>query len=439
MFCCLVTRSSLSILLAAIAGSATKRILVACICLTSSLAQGASDAALRGQPPSEPEPFDRIDVFLEELQEIMGMGLRRPVRARTISKARFLSLYERRMREQQDPQKLHGEELFLRLFGLIPDNFDYRQTVLDLMSEQAWALYDFKQRILYLADWAPADAREFAVVHELVHAIDDQAFNLRRYVGGAKQAEEQLARLAVVEGQASWVMTEWVMRQSGRSLQENRMLASTTATATRFEAEQFPVYERTPLYFRELLLFPYTDGLLFQHDLIERFGIAGLKRAFAQPPRNTQQILQPDLYVDEFVPDALLTPREPLPKRFKRVYKGTFGQLDHRILLEHHLGAGDRRDLLDKWRGGVFEVFEDKRAADAVLKYAVRWADPEAADEYYQLYRQLCERKWEGLELVTSGRGRCEGVGPAGRVRLELRGTTVQSVEGWPLGDNGER
>ncbi len=275
------------------------------------------------------------------------------------------------------------------------------------------------------------------MVHELVHAIDDQNFNLRKYVEGAKRSEQQIARLAVVEGQASWVMTEWVMRRSGRSLEGNRLLAIATASATRFEARQFPVYERTPLYFREILIFPYTDGLIFQHAMIDRFGSDGLKRVFRQPPETTQQVLQPALYLRGTVPADPELPPITLPKGFRRVYEGTFGQLDHRILLEEHLGEDDRNELLDKWAGGRFEVFENRRTGSAALRDAVRWADAQAASEFYHLYRQVCERKWSGLELVDSGPGRCEGTGPAGRVVVELVGSSVRSVEGLPPGENG--
>ena len=404
--------------------------------LRSAAPAAADDHPAPGAAPWA-EPFGQIEALVEELREIMHLGASSPVKAKTISKAEFLALYEQRMNEQQSPREIHGEELFLKLFGFVEDDFDYQKTMLDLMGEQAWALYDFKQGTLYLSEWAPTEAREFALVHELVHAIDDQNFNLRKYVEGAKLSEQQLARLAVVEGQASWVMTEWVMSQSGKSLRGNRLLAATTATATRFEAEQFPVYESTPLYFREVLIFPYTDGLLFQHEMIERFGTDGLSRVFEQPPLTTQQILQPDLYLQGTGPDHPDLPRAALPKGFRRVYEGTFGQLDHRILLEQHLGAGDRRDLLDKWKGGRFKVFENKRTGRAVLHYAVRWADPEAAREFYNLYRQICERKWNGLELVNSSRDRCEGVGADGRVWIELEGDTVRSVEGLPSDGTG--
>ncbi len=371
--------------------------------------------------------------MLEDVQRIMGFGPRRPIRTRAISKQEFRRLYETRMRQQQKPKEMERELLFLRMFGLVPEDFDYEETVLDLLSEQAWALYDFKRRRLYLADWAPRDALEYALVHELVHAVDDHHFNLRKYVESAPESERQLARLAAMEGQASWVMTQWVMERSDRSLEGNRLLAVAAASATRFEAQQFPVYEQTPVYFREVLIFPYTDGLLFQDALIQQFGSAGFRKVFEQPPATTQQIIQPELYLKSFDPHPPSMEDISIPKAFKRVYDGTFGQLDHRILLEHHFGENDRSELLDRWRGAAFEIYQERGGTGAVLRYAVRWDSPEAAREYYHLYRQVCERKWEGLELVDSGVDRCEGTGPLGRVMLELDGSVLRSVEGLPL------
>ena len=377
--------------------------------------------------------FQQIESMLEELGDIMGFGPNGPIEHKTISKASFRKLYASRMKQNLKPKELEREQLFLRLFGLIPDDFNYEKTVLDLLSEQAWALYDFKQRELYLADWAPAEALEYALLHELVHAVDDHHFNLLKYVEGASESEGELARLAAMEGQASWVMTEWAMRKSDKTLEGNRLLAIATASATRFEAQQFPVYDSTPLYFREVLIFPYTDGLLFQDELIRRLGSDGFKRVFEQPPETTQQILQPSLYLNGVVPEAPPFSQHLLPKGFKRVYDGTFGQLDHRILLEHHLGEEDRGELLDRWRGGHFEVYQKRRTGESLLRYAVRWQDSDAAREYYHLYRQVCERKRPGLALVNSGNDRCEGSTDEGRVVLEIEGNVVRSIEGLPL------
>ena len=376
--------------------------------------------------------FSQVETMLGDLREIMGFGPRRRIPLKTITKPEFRKLYQEQMRKENNPRQVRREVLFLQLFGLVPPDFDYEETVLDLLSEQAWALYDFKRRNLYLADWAPPDALEYALVHELVHAVDDQNFNLLKYMKGTRESESQLARLAVLEGQASWVMTEWAMRQSGRSLEGNRILAIATASATRFEAQQFPVYDSTPTYFREVLIFPYTDGLLFQHAMIDRFGQDGLKRVFQIPPKTTQQILQPELYLAGTDPDPPDLPQASIPKGYKRVFDGTFGQLDHKILIEHHLGDEDFGGLVDKWRGSQFEVLERARTEDAILRYSVRWEDVEAASEYYHLYRQICEKKRDGLKLVDRGEFRCEGVVGKRRVVLEQVGAVVRSVEGLP-------
>lgn len=389
--------------------------------------------AAEDDPRPALDVFQRIDSMLDELKDIMGLGPRRPIEHKTISKASFRKLYATRMKQSQKPRELERELLFLRLFGLVPEDFDYEKTVLDLLSEQAWALYDFKQRELYLADWAPAEALEYALLHELVHAIDDHHFNLLKYVEGASESEGELARLAAMEGQASWVMTEWAMRKSEKTLEGNRLLAVATASATRFEAQQFPVYDSTPLYFREVLIFPYTDGLLFQDELIRRLGSDGFKRVFEQPPETTQQIFQPSLYLNGVVPEAPPLPKHQLPKGFKRVYDGTFGQLDHRILLQHHLGDDERGELLDRWQGAQFEIYEKRRTGETLLSYAVRWQDSDAAREYYHLYRQICERKRPGLALIDRGSDRCEGSTSAGRVVLEIDGNIVRSIEGLPL------
>ena len=402
-------------------------IVLACILATGSV-------RAEPEPTDQParEVFSKVESILDELREIMGFGPRRPVSLKTISKPAFRKLYQEQMRKENNPRQMRREVLFLRLFGLVPADFDYEETVLDLLSEQAWALYDFKRRNLYLADWAPRDALEYALVHELVHAVDDQNFNLLKYMQSTREAESQVARLAAVEGQASWVMTEWAMRQSGKSLEGNRILAIATASATRFEAQQFPVYDSTPTYFREVLIFPYTDGLLFQHDMVERFGQDGFKRVFQAPPATTQQILQPELYLTGTVPEPPALPRISVPKGYKRVFDGTFGQLDHKILIQHHLGSEDFGELLDKWRGSQFEILERARTGDAILRYAVRWEYVEVASEYYHLYRQICEKKRAGLKLLDSGESRCEGVVGQHRVVLEQVGTVVQGVEGLP-------
>ena len=169
-------------------GSLIRNCSVGALALVLVPAPGLSDG---DRLPAATSVFGKVDAMLEDVERIMGFGPRRPIRRKTISKQAFRRLYQTRMREEHKPREMERELIFLRMFGLVPAGFDYEKTVLDLLSEQAWALYDFKRRQLYLADWAPEDALEYALVHELVHAVDDHNYNLKKYVGAAAESEHQ--------------------------------------------------------------------------------------------------------------------------------------------------------------------------------------------------------------------------------------------------------
>ncbi len=376
--------------------------------------------------------FSRVDAMLADVREIMHFGASRPIRRSLISRKQINELIDKRLAEAVRPDEIRREETFLKLFGLVADDFDLKQALVDVLTEQATALYDYKTRNLYLSTWTPQDLQEFALVHELVHAVADQRFGLEKFVKKSKTADEDLARSAVIEGQASWVMTEWVMRQGGQSLAENRLLAVASAAASRIEAKDYPVYAQAPLYIRETMIFPYADGLLFQQSLIERYGKEGFTRVFEQPPLSTQHILQPELYHAGVKPAAAALPALRRPKGYKKIQEGVLGQLDHEVLLRRHLGEDREFPVAEKWRGANYEMYERRRSGAVLLRYASRWADDEAAAEFFQLYRQVCESKWDGFAADGEAPDAVSGTAPNGRFVLSRKGALVQALEGLP-------
>ncbi len=370
--------------------------------------------------------------MLADVREIMNFGASRSIRRALISRKQINELVNKRLAEAARPGEIRREEVFLKLFGLVADDFDLKQALVDVLTEQATALYDYKTRNLYLSTWTPKDLQEFALVHELVHAVADQRFGLEKFVKKSKTADEDLARSAVIEGQASWVMTEWVMRQGGQSLAENRLLAVASAAASRIEAKDYPVYSHAPLYIRETMIFPYADGLLFQQSLIERYGKEGFARVFERPPLSTQHILQPELYYAGLKPGKAALPALRKPKGYKKIREGVLGQLEHEVLLRRHLGEDREFPVAKKWRGSNYEVYERHRSGGAMLRYASLWADDEAAAEYFQLYQQVCESKWGGFEAVDESPDDIRGTAPNGRFVLSRRGALVRALEGLP-------
>jgi len=390
--------------------------------------------AVSAQAPSQASAnrvLAKIDEMIGEVEQIMGLKALAPIPRSLLSREEIHELVSGRMNEEGSSEDVNNEERFLELFGFVDKEFDLAKEVVNTLTEQATALYDYKTKQLYLSTWTPEDMQEFALVHELAHAIADQHFDLGKYVDKSKSADGDLARSAVIEGQASWVMTEWVMQQTGRSLVKNGLLAAAAAGASRYEVAEYPVFSSQPLYLREAMLFPYTQGMIFQQRVIERHGQQGFDQVFRKPPTSTQQVLDAESYFTQRVPSVPKLPRFKL-RGFKRESRGDVGQFDHAILLQQHIDENESERIAPLWRGGRYEIWSNAEDSRAVLRYGSDWADADAAKTYFDAYRRILRSKWEDIEVSNRSRTRLEGSGDNGRFIVTLDGASVTSLEGLP-------
>ena len=98
--------------------------------------------------------------------------------------------------------------------GLLPKELDYEKLQIDLLMEQVAGFYDPWARQLYIADWLPVAIQAPALAHEIAHALQDQHFDLKRFVQPVHdQGDQQLARSALVEGDGTGVMLEFASHQ----------------------------------------------------------------------------------------------------------------------------------------------------------------------------------------------------------------------------------
>jgi hypothetical protein len=272
------------------------------------------------------------------------------------------------------------------------------------------------------------------LAHELSHALADQSFNLAKYTRQGRNSDDgSTARLAVMEGQATWLMTEYMARQTGTTLVGHPEMAETMAGMSESEGgSQFPVFDNAPLYLRLSLVFPYTKGMMFQNALVEREGKEAFTEPFRRPPVSTQQILHPEKYEEAEKPIEPSLPDPHLPHGYKGLVGGMMGELEHHILLEQYLGKEQERAIAPHWRGSVFELRENKKEGRVVLLYAAQWDSEEAARRYFIAYREVLRKKWKQMKVTAESDTSASGTGDDGRFVLERRATVVTSMEGLP-------
>jgi hypothetical protein len=394
-------------------------------------------APAAAQAPAKDPLFREIDGIVSELGDISGLRPLAQIRYDRISREHVKAFLEQRIRDSVKPLEIQAEEAVLKKFGFAPPDFDLKKTTVDLLTEQAAAFYDFhKKKLFVIAPRAGIEER-YALVHELAHALADQHFHLEKFIGrGSGNDDSALARLAVMEGQATWLMSEYVARETGHSLKNSPDLVKSMSNMNGVASGQYPVFDRAPRYLQETMLFPYTEGMLFQQALVEKMDKAAFTEVFRRPPENTQQVLHPEIYLQHPKPVRPPLPALPSKRNYRGFTDGELGELDHSILLGQYAGEKEAAAIAPEWKGGCFRLFAPRhRTPDwrqMVLAYASEWSGPAQARKVFELYQKVLAGKWKTFEVTSRSADAVAGRGDDGYFLLRLDGARVTSLEGLP-------
>lgn len=392
------------------------------------LAATAAGIVLAQAPPAE-----RLRGLTAEVARITGFEVRRPVPVEVLSRTEWKRYVEQEIGKEVREEELLADQTTLRLFGLVPPDFDLKQATIDLLGEQAAAIYDHRRKkMLLLGDGQAGPMEDAILVHELAHALADQHYDMRRFLDrGVRTGEQQAARLAVVEGQAMWVMLDWQLGRMGLgSVAGNRAALERMLPAIgSMAAASYPVFASAPLYLKETLLFPYTAGVVFHQTAVERFGPRAFRRVLEKPPETTHQILHPEAWL---AGSRYRPPPAPVPPResdYRRVSAGILGEFDIRVLLKQYCGPEAAERLGPAWRGGSYELLEHRQTRRPALRWAVGFAEEAAATDFLGCYRSVLEGKSRQLEWEARGRRVLQGRNSSGSFRIEVRGAAVGGLE----------
>jgi hypothetical protein len=387
-------------------------------------------AALAAAETADHPLFERIEELTAKLSEITGLEVRRKVPYAMIDRKELRKFLERRIAEEIKDEEIRIEETLLKKFGLVPADFDLKKTTIELYTEQAAAFYDFKRKKLFVLESADTALQEAALTHELAHALADQHFRLARFLDRAGNSDDgALARLAVMEGQASWLMAEMMARATGQSLRTSPELVDLMSRMMGAGGADSPVYDQAPLYIRESLIFPYTSGMKFQQAVLEKLGGRGFLEVFRRPPVSTQQVLHPDKYLNGTGTLAVELPKWN-SRGYRKLAEGSVGEFDYAVLLRQYLDEEATRRIAPAWRAGRYRLFEHKQDGRTVLLQASSWETEQKAGEFFAAYRKVLAGKWKAIEVSRQEGERLAGRGDDGYFWLRRQGRCVYSIEG---------
>jgi hypothetical protein len=372
--------------------------------------------------------FHETSQIESKLSAITGLNFKHPVPYAVITRDQLRQYLEAVVKKTLKPEDLRLQAAVLKMLGLVPNDFDLKTTMVDLLTEQAAAFYDYHKKKLFLLDNNSGPDGRQALVHELAHALADQNFHLDKYIKESGRSDDsETARLAVMEGQASWLVTAYMTGgEKGIPdfvLSDRQDLLSESAAGS-------PVFAKAPLYIQVSLIFPYAEGLRFQDALFRRYGRDAFSRVFRDPPLTTHQILHPDIYAEQARPKLPAAPDPPSGRHLRKQAEGTLGEIDLRVLLVQTVGKTQGEAAAAHLNGATYAYYETKQKQSPVLAFSTNWDTPEDARRFFDLYRQVLAKKWRKLDITLQTDSSLEGVGDAGQFRVRCAGSQVSSVEG---------
>jgi len=362
--------------------------------------------------------FESVDKIVDFAAQDTGMPKRAVVKRRMVSKADVEKYASGRLAKEEFTQRFAQEELSMKKLGFLRRDFNLREFLVKSTGQEVAGYYDDETKTISLLNWVPFDRQEPILAHELTHALQDQNYDLHKWMQAALKPagrgsrdsgndDGATARKAVVEGQAMVVYVDYILAPVGRNLVDTPdLIYSMEEPAVKAVADSQMMHD-APMILREAGSFAYNEGLIFEGELLHKGGkemaFAG---AFARPPRNSHEVLQPEAYIngEKLASVGMPDLKQLLGSQYEVYDSGGIGQLDVRALLKQF---GERKiadDLSAAWQGGAYVTYHrtDKSVANAspttadlALLYVSRWKTAQAAERFARFYATAAAERYQ--------------------------------------------
>lgn len=332
---------------------------------------------------SDPELRTRASELLPDLAARAGMELLYPIRVEARSREELESYLLFKLDQDLPPEEARHLAKVYSMVGLVDEGLDLRALLTAVYREQVAGFYDPDSTALFVMDDMPPEMVESVILHELVHAVQDQTANLDSLTAEERGNDRQAAAQSAIEGHATLIMFEYMAEQMGGGpLDPSTIpdLAAALGPAMEAMRNQYPALASAPAIVQEGLLFPYLNGLHFVAALWgER---SGRPPPFGPNlPQSTEQILDPSRSLGPEVDAPTELTLEAAPG-FQILYENTFGQAELQVLLREHLGSDGSSSAMG-WDGDRYVLLRGPDGAEGLL-WASVWDSEEERDNFVQ-------------------------------------------------------
>ncbi len=311
---------------------------------------------------------------------------------------------------------LEKDKAVLVLLDLMKESDDLYDLSIGALTEQIFGFYDFETREMKLigAGQKLTPREELSLVHEYVHALQDQHFNLGGRLKEAKgNGERSLTLRSLSEGDATLFMGLYGQKY----MTPEQRNAATNGDQAGVPSQQG--MQSAPPVLEWQLLFPYLRGMAFTMSLYKKDGVVEIQRAFANPPTTSEQILHVQKYWANEGPQTVDPPdlAPVLGEGWSKWHEDSMGEFGLWCYLRGGLSDELSFKASDGWGGDRLALYRNAEGKHALV-LATSWDAPQEAEQFFAALGELYKAKksvnatsQDGQRFTWLGSGRSGYVG----------------------------
>ena len=398
----------------------------------------------------------RVATIMPKLAALRGLTFQHDIPREYQAAEDFKKFVHTEISKEMPPTKAADISAALFQLGLLPTPGNLAELEEQAFTTQAGAYYDPATKKFFLVMVPDSEIMLDTIsAHELTHGLQDQHFDLQRYMPSNPDGSQKLdddaatARRFVAEGDATFTMFLYeVAGDGGRAidpmalqllrgqiesfakLSPEEMVKQQAAGFSSMDPEikkSIDAMGEIPLTVMLPMFDSYMQGAVLCMTAFDHGGWKGVDALYADPPESTEQVMHPatKLYPHRDHPHRVTLP--PIPAGSTEVYTTVLGELQW--LVYFSLWAPDQRTVASEGWGGDRASVSRRKDGRLIARIASVWDTAADASELAHAYVASLAKRFPGAtgDPLTTGLAR---PGNAGKIFIKLDGARVYIVDG---------
>ncbi|MEX2011077.1 MAG: hypothetical protein WEF51_02445 [Chloroflexota bacterium] len=348
---------------------------------TPAPAASATPTGPAASRPLTPDPATVYRAIEEQVVAIRGIQPTKPVDPQVLDEAELKVRIEKSFNEDNPPDLIAANERLLKGMGMFPEDASLSGLYLELLGSQIAGFYSPEDDELYVVSRTGGlgVTERVTFAHEYTHALQDQKFDLESFeLAAVGEGDRGLARLSLIEGDATLSMTLWLQQHLTPAEQVEFFRAALDPAA-------LAILQKMPPILRESLGFPYDAGFRLVLRIYQAGGWQAVDAAFARPPASSEQVMHPEKYDANEAPVVVDIPDDVATRMGAGWTVGledTLGEFHLGVWLRGALGrVVPANDAAAGWGGDRVVLLNGPNGAWA-MALATDWDTPADATEF---------------------------------------------------------